>query len=181
MSFVQAHCAAAGTDPDAPVAAYRTQLAAAHAAALAAPPELAPQSTKRVAAYTAACGSVRDDVLSQWAHAKLGGSPEALWALKKALAAQLACASLLGYALSVGQRAPHTLGVSAASGRLVATDFHPCYRPGSAAIDANEVGARNKTRTRESRPRASPRNVSTVTLFLSLFLTPAPFSFFFLF
>ena len=129
-----AHAAAAAAAPSA-----ATSAAAARAADLPpARPPLAPREAG-LAAYTAACGAVPDDVLSRWAHAKLRGDPEALWALKKTFAVQLACASLLGHAMSVGQRQPHTFGVSMASGRFVARDFHPCYRPGTAALDANEV------------------------------------------
>jgi hypothetical protein len=130
-----AHAAAAAAAPSAATSAA----AAARAADLPlARPPLAPREAG-LAAYTAACGAVPDDVLSRWAHAKLRGDPDALWALKKTLAVQLACASLLGHAMSVGQRQPHTFGVSMSSGRFVARNFHPCYRPGTAALDANEV------------------------------------------
>lgn len=99
----------------------------------------AQQQQQQLEAYTSACSQVPDDVLIRWVHHQVKSDPESLWALKKTLALQLSCSSLVGYALSVGQRQPHTFGFATHSGQCMSSDFHPCYKPESAVIDANEV------------------------------------------
>jgi len=133
------------------MATYRSKLASATrasataaggGAAAATGTSVVPTSSsaqQQLEAYTSACGRVPDDVLIRWVHGQVNSDPESLWALKKTLALQLSCSSLLSYALSVGKRDPRTFGLSMHSGQCVSSDFHPCYKPESAVIDAEEV------------------------------------------
>ena len=79
--------------------------------------------------YTEICQRVPDDLLSRHVHASLQGDAEALWALKRALAMQLATVSLLCHAFTAGDRSPQRFVFSKKTGRFVASEFRPVYRP----------------------------------------------------
>ena len=74
------------------------------------------------------CGRLPDDLLSRHVHNALQADAEALWALKRSLALQLAATSLLGHLLNVGERTPSRFALAKRNGRFLATDFRPVYR-----------------------------------------------------
>ena len=118
----EASCARYGRDPDLPIAHFKKRCAAPDGRLL---PDAGGEV--RLAAYAEVGAKlVSENVFSQHAYKSLP-SPNALWAFKRELTAQLGLAALLCHALLIGGRSPPKLVFERASGRVWCTDAVASY------------------------------------------------------